>query len=215
MIVVIPGEERARFPRLIDEMHRLRRSMFHERLRWQVTIVNRWEIDVYDALDPLYVLALDDSERVIGGLRLLPTTGCTMLNDSFAQLLPEGARIESPLIWESSRFMVRLDGGGRAEMPMINRTIGELGLALNEIGKAAALTHIVTVHDRAMHQMLARCGCAGEPLAPPKAIGGVETRAAFYEVGVEWESRVRRLSGLEALSLDLVLCEKQRAKSIF
>lgn len=63
--------------------------------------------------------------------------------------------------------------------------------------------------------MLARCGCAGEPLAPPKAIGGVETRAAFYEVGVEWESRVRRLSGLEALSLDLVLCEKQRAKSIF
>ena len=49
---------RDRHPRLIDEMHKLRRNVFHDRLRWQVTVINRWEIDGYDALDPLYAKRL-------------------------------------------------------------------------------------------------------------------------------------------------------------
>jgi N-acyl-L-homoserine lactone synthetase len=212
MIRIIPGEWRTRYPRLIDEMHRLRRNVFYERLNWQVTVINRWEIDGYDALDPLYVLSLDDNDRVIGGLRLLPTTGFNMLNDTFPQLLPDGARIESPLIWESSRFTVRMTGDFRVDGPVISRATAELGMALNEIGKAAALTHIVTVYDRAMHRMLLRCGCAGEPLGPPQNIGGVETFAVSYEVGSEWDTRVRRLSGVETLALDPTVVESMRAR---
>ena len=83
MIKIIPCEWRDRYPRMIDEMHKLRRNVFHDRLKWQVTVINRWEIDGYDALNPLYVVALDEDERVIGGLRLLPTTGFNMLNDTF------------------------------------------------------------------------------------------------------------------------------------
>lgn len=212
MIKIIPGAWRDRHPRLIDEMHRLRRSVFYERLQWQVTVINRWEIDGYDALDPLYVLSLDDDERVIGGLRLLPTTGFNMLNDTFPQLLPEGVPIESPLIWESSRFTVRMTGDRRLDMPTISRATAELGMALNEIGKAAALTHIVTVYDRAMHRMLLRNGCAGEPLGPPQSIGGVETYAVLYEVGPEWDERVRALSGVGDLPLDLEAVAHMSAK---
>jgi N-acyl-L-homoserine lactone synthetase len=36
MIKVIPGERRDSYPRLIDEMYKLRRGVFHERLQWQV-----------------------------------------------------------------------------------------------------------------------------------------------------------------------------------
>jgi acyl homoserine lactone synthase len=213
MIRIIPGEWRARFPRLIDEMHRLRRSVFHERLKWEVPLINRWEVDGYDALDPLYVLSLDESECVIGGLRLLPTTGFNMLNDTFPELLPDGARIESPLIWESSRFTVRMTGDHRADAPVISRATAELGLALNEIGKAAALTHIVTVYDRAMHRMLSRCGCAGEPLGAPRLIGAVETYAVLYEVGNEWDARVRRLAGATGVTLDPIVIDAVRARS--
>jgi acyl homoserine lactone synthase len=212
MIKIIPGEWRTSYPRLIDEMHRLRRSVFHDRLNWQVTVINRWEIDGYDALDPLYVLSLDENERVIGGLRLLPTTGFNMLNDTFGQLLPDGARIESPLIWESSRFTVRMTGDFHLDGPVISRATAELGLALNEIGKAAALSHVVTVYDRAMHRMLLRCGCAGEPLGPSQMIGGVETFAVIYEVGPEWDSRVRRLAGETRLSLEPTVLESMRAR---
>jgi acyl homoserine lactone synthase len=60
-----------------------------------------------------------------------------------------------------------MTGDRRLDMPTISRATAELGMALNEIGKAAALTHIVTVYDHAMHRMLLRTGCAGDPLGPP------------------------------------------------
>ena len=195
MIKVIPGAWRSRYPRLIDEMYKLRRSVFHDRLKWQVTVINRWEIDGYDALDPLYVLSLDENERVVGGLRMLPTTGFNMLNDTFAQLLPDGARIESPLIWESSRFTVQMTGDRRIDARVMGHATAELALALNEIGMAAGLSHIVTVYDRAMHRMMSRAGCAAEPLGPPQMIGGVETYAVIYEVSEDTGARFRALAG--------------------
>ncbi len=202
MIKVIPGEWRSRYPQLIDEMHRLRRSVFYERLKWRVPIINRWEVDGYDALNPLYVISLDDAGRVIGGLRLLPTTGFNMLNDTFPELLPDGIRIESPLIWESSRFTIRTTGDRRRDAPVIGKATAELGLALNEIGKMAGLTHIVTVYDHAMHRMLSRSGCAGEPLGPPRDIGGVLSYAVVYEVGEQWDARVRALAGSVGVALE-------------
>lgn len=212
MITIIPGELRSHHPRLIDAMHKLRRDVFHERLRWRVPIINAWEVDGYDALDPLYVLATDDRETLLGCLRLLPTTGFNMLNDTFPELLPDGLRIESPLIWESSRFAVRMTGDRRTDGATIGRVTAELGLALNEIGKAAALSHIVTVYDSVMHRMLSRGACAGEPLGPPQMIGGVETYAVLYEVGPEWDARVRLLAGTAGVTLEPVAIDAMRAR---
>jgi len=212
MITIIPGEFRGRYPRLIDEMHRLRRSVFHERLQWEVPVINRWEVDGYDALHPLYVLSLDQGGGVIGGLRLLPTTGFNMLNDTFAELLPDGARIESPLIWEASRFTVRMSGDRGVDSSLIGRATAELGLAMNEIGKAAGLTHIVAVYDRVLHRLLSRCGCAGEPIGEPRVIGGVETYAVVYEVGPEWDAHVRGLAGANGAPLDDTVIEIVRAR---
>lgn len=186
--------------------------MFHERLNWEVPVINRWEIDGYDALNPLYVLSLDDSERVVGGLRLLPTTGFNMLNDTFSELLPDGARIESPLIWEASRFAVRLTGDRRADGPIVGRATAELGLALNEIGKAAGLTHIIGVYDRVLHRLLTRCGCAGDPIGDPRIIGGVETYAVVYEVGPEWDAHVRQLAGAAGVAVDAGVVRLMKAR---
>lgn len=214
MITIIPGELRGRYPRLIDQMHRLRRNVFHERLNWAVPVINRWEVDGYDVLNPLYVLSLDDSERVIGGLRLLPTTGFNMLNDTFPQLLPDGARIESPLIWEASRFTIRVTGDRGADARTIGRATAELGLAMNEIGKCAGLTHIVGVYDRALHRLLSRCGCAGAPLGEPQIVGGVETYAVVYEVGPAWDEHVRSLAGASGVSVDAAVIERMRARCV-
>lgn len=212
MIRVIPGEWRDRYPRLIDEMHKLRRNVFHERLGWTVSVINRWEIDGYDALNPLYLVALDDSENVIGGLRLLPTTGFNMLNDTFRELLPDGERFASPLIWESSRFTVRITGENSIDRNVVSKATAELITAMNEVGKAAALTHIVTVIDRGMHRMLGRMGWAGEPLGPPRLIGGVETYAVLYELGPELDARFYARTGLPNLVMEPKVIESLRMR---
>ena len=202
MIKIIPGEWRDRYPRMIDEMHKLRRNVFHDRLKWQVTVINRWEIDGYDALNPLYVVALDDDERVIGGLRLLPTTGFNMLNDTFPELLPDGERFSSPLVWESSRFTVRITGDARTDAKVVSRTTAELLMALNEIGRAAALSHLVTVCDHAMYRLMSRCGLGGDLLGEPKMIGGVQTYALVYEYGEALDARIAKLACETGLTID-------------
>jgi N-acyl-L-homoserine lactone synthetase len=202
MIKIIPGEWRDRHPRLIDEMHKLRRNVFHDRLRWQVTVINKWEIDGYDALNPLYVLALDEEERVVGSVRLLPTTGFNMLNDTFPELLPDNMRFCSPLIWEASRFTVRITGDARTDARVVSRTTAELLMSLNEIGRAAALSHLVVVCDQAMYRLLSRCDLAGDQLGEGKLIGGVMSYALVYEYGDELDARIAKLACQTGLVID-------------
>lgn len=202
MIKIIPGEWRDRYPRLIDDMHKLRRNVFHDRLRWQVTVINRWEIDGYDALNPLYVVALDEDERVVGGLRLLPTSGFNMLNDTFSELLPDGERFGSPLIWEASRFTVRITGDARMDAKVVSRTTAELLMSLNEIGRAAALTHLVVVCDQAMYRLLSRCDLAGDQLGEGRLIGGVMSHALIYEYGEALDARIAKLACQTGLTID-------------
>ena len=102
---------------------------------------------------------------------------------------------------------MRLTGDRGADTPAISHATAELGLALNEIGMAAGLTHIVTVYDHAMHRMLQRCGCAGEPLGPPQRIGGVTTYAVFYEVGPKWSVDVRKIAGDAGIQLEPIVIE--------
>jgi acyl homoserine lactone synthase len=197
MIKLIQGKDRKNHPHLIDQMHRLRKSVFHDRMRWEVPVINNWEIDGYDAADPLYVLSIDDYGNVAGGLRLLPTTGINMLNDTFPQLLPNGERFSSPRIWESSRFTI----DRRFETKRFNARIGvgtaELGLAMNQIGKDVGLTHVVTVYDALIHRILDKGNCAGEPLVEPQIIGKVLTYSVVYEIGDELEARLRAASGID------------------
>jgi N-acyl-L-homoserine lactone synthetase len=202
MIRIIDGRLRHRYANEIDAMHRIRKKVFHDRMKWDVSIINDWEIDGYDALSPVYLTCIDQEGRVVGGLRLLPTTGFTMLNDTFSVLLPESGRVESPLIWESSRFSVDHEADVAIGRKGLSRATAELGLAMNEIGIETGLTHIVTVYDAFMHRILKRAGCAGVPLGPPQMIGDVMTYAVFFDVGVETEAAIRRASEIEGSVLE-------------
>jgi len=210
MIRVIQGKHRHRFRSELDAYHRLRKRVFHDRMGWEVPIINEWEVDGYDALDPVYLLSIDDKGRVVGGLRLLPTTGFNMLNDTFTQLLPEGKRVESPLIWESSRFAVDLDINHTIGPKGISKVTAEIVLGMNELGRSIGLSHIVTVYDIVMRRLLLRAGCAGEPISEPQRIGKVIAYAVFLEIGAELEQAMREASGitgsvLEAEPTDLPL----------
>jgi N-acyl-L-homoserine lactone synthetase len=185
-INLIQGRDRQRFPSEIDQMHRLRKRVFHDRLKWDVSVIGEWEIDGYDAMDPLYVLSTNSDSKVTAGLRLLPTTGPNMLNYTFPELLPWGRVITDPRIWESSRFVI----DRHSVSPLM------LGQAMNEIGMARGWTHVVTVYDYLFHCMLKRQNCEGELLSEPRMIGGVKTCAVIYTIGEELEQRLRKATGI-------------------
>ena len=106
MINVIYAADLYRLPSVAASMFRDRAMQFKERLGWAVEVDEYGhEFDAYDDLNPLYVIMQNERGEHLGSGRLLPTTGRTMLNDHFADLT-NGVTIQSPLIWETTRFCV-------------------------------------------------------------------------------------------------------------
>lgn len=202
MIRLIPGSQRTQFPREIAQMHEIRKRTFHDRLNWQVKTLRSWEIDEFDALDPLYLISIGPDGAVRGSLRLLPTTGPNMLADVFPELLPDGTRIESATIWESSRFSVDQEAAAERSENLLNRTTGELLVGIVEVGLLAGLTEVVSVYDAMFARILKRADCAAELIGNPARIGKVMGYAALFEISDRMLQNLRKASGIHETVLE-------------
>jgi acyl homoserine lactone synthase len=196
MIRLVPGSHRADFPREIAQMHEIRKRTFYDRLHWQVKTLRSWEIDEFDALNPLYLLSIDENDNVRGSLRLLPTTGPNMLADVFPELLPDGMRIESATIWESSRFSVDQEAAAERSDNLLNRTTGELLTGIVEVGLLAGLTEVVSVYDAMFARILKRANCAAEIIGKPARLGDIMGYAALFEISERMLGNLRKAAGL-------------------
>lgn len=183
MIKLIYGHERQDFPELVDAMHKLRKQVFHERLKWEVNVEGDWEIDSFDREGPLYILSIDGDGRLQGSLRLLPTTGPNMLRDVFWQLTKEIGAVSNPMIWESSRFCIRLPGGkDQRDTRLISKATVELIAGMGEVGLLAGLDHIVTVYDAFLRRIIRQTGCKEDLIGEPARFGRVMAYAGLFEI---------------------------------
>ncbi len=197
MIRVVDGNNRGRFKSEIDQMFRLRKRVFLDRLQWDVKTQGDFEIDEFDDLNPLYVLSVNEGAGdVVGSLRLLPTTGPNMLADVFPGLLPDSEVIRNPTIWESSRYCVDTQLAEQWGQHGVHHTSAELLLALCEIGMHVGLTFIVTVIDMRMERILRRLNCAGDRIGEPKRYGAVTAIAGLWETSPEMLQTLRSTSGI-------------------
>ena len=156
MLRYVYGSDLSDHPRLADTMFRDRATQFRDRLGWEVTVdPNGWERDEYDGLDPLYVIWETPSGRHGGSMRFLPTTGQTMINDHFLGLT-DGAAIQSPFIWECTRFCLAPEAGGRIA--------GALMAGGGELMRAFDVTHFVGVFDQRMKRIYRMIGSAPDIL---------------------------------------------------
>jgi acyl homoserine lactone synthase len=156
MIRFIYADQLDAYPTLRDTMFRDRAEQFATRLKWDLTVdANGFERDEYDAQNPIYVIyELPDGTHG-GSMRILPTTGPTMVNDHFLSLT-DGVTIQSPLIWECTRFCL----SPKAD----SKVAGALMLAGAEFGVASGLSHSVGVFDARMTLVYKRLGWEPEIL---------------------------------------------------
>jgi len=163
---------------LLAEMYRLRRRVFKDRLDWSVSVSGDLELDVYDTLNPTYLIAVSD-DAVIGSVRLLPTTGPTMLADTFPELLGGQAPPRSEKILESSRFCVDTKLAAEFADNSLNRATFILFAGMIERLRAVTADSIVTVTDTRMERILRRAGWPLERIATPQRIGETMALAGF------------------------------------
>ena len=138
-----------RHPALSAAMFRDRAAQFRDRMGWDVAVdAMGWETDDYDRADPVYVIALDAAGGHAGSMRVLPTTGATMLAEVFPHLTPRPIR--DPHVWEVTRFCLAPGA--------VPGTAQRLMLAISELGLGLGLTHTVGVFDRPMVRIYRRLG---------------------------------------------------------
>ncbi|MEM1429534.1 MAG: acyl-homoserine-lactone synthase [Pseudomonadota bacterium] len=189
MLRYVYGHDLSQFPTLAHTMFTDRAEQFRHRLGWDVTVDDAGhETDEYDALDPLYIIweAPDGSHG--GSMRFLPTVGRTMINEHFSHLT-DGVHIESPLIWECTRFCL----SPRATGGQARKTAGALVLGAGEMMERAALEHYVGVFDARMERIYRHYG------VEPEVIGSEGEGRARIGVGLwrmrpeAWEPTLARL----------------------
>ncbi|ARC87933.1 acyl-homoserine-lactone synthase [Rhodovulum sp. MB263] len=145
MLRYIYGVDLHKFPLLRDTMFRDRARQFHDRLGWAVTVDDSGEErDQYDGLNPLYVIWEQANGQHGGSMRFLPTTGRTMVNEHFLHVTG-GVRIESPLIWECTRFCLAPDAGREVTAGLV--------LGAGEVMAHFAVRHFVAVFDLRMERI--------------------------------------------------------------
>lgn len=145
MLRYVYGHQLDRFPLLRDTMFEDRAEQFANRLGWDVSVgADGHERDEYDDLNPLYVIwELPDGSHG-GSMRFLPTTGQTMIHDHFSHLT-DGVRIESPLIWECTRFCISPRADRRAAAALV--------LGAGELMANFHLSHYIGVFDPRMERI--------------------------------------------------------------
>ncbi len=172
MLRYVYGHDLHQFPLLRDTMFRDRADQFGTRLGWQVRVDEAGEEhDEYDAMNPLYVIWQNADGTHGGSMRFLPTVGSTMVNDHFGHLT-DGVRIESPLIWECTRFCLAPGADRKVSAALV--------LGAGEVMANFHLKHFVGVFDPRMERIYRLMGLN------PDVIGTAGEGQARIGVGL-WE----------------------------
>jgi len=198
VIEFITPDRYGMFVRELSEMHRLRYRVFKQRLGWDVEVSGDMEIDEFDARQPAYLLQKGDEGQIQGCVRLLPTTGPTMLRDTSPVLLDDQPAPASETIWESSRFGFDLSAGQPKGTGGIALATYELFAGMIEFGLMHHLSDIVTVTDVRMERILQRVGWPLRRLGRPRSIGNTVAVAGYLSVARETLAHLSRAADLNA-----------------
>ena len=198
MILVIDALNRDRFGSILDEMFKLRARVFRDRLGWDVTVRAGREFDLFDDLDPVYLVALDDGFNVVGCNRMLQTTGPHMLADVFQDILCGEPPLRSATVWENTRFCVDTE---RLKQPGATKSVStatcEMMVAILEYGRDSGISDVISVIDPLMDRILKRSnnapyGYIGETVQ----MGKTRAMAALNDCTDERIDNVREFAGI-------------------
>jgi len=187
MIRYIYANDLHNYPTLESTMFRDRAEQFKTRLGWEVSVDDiGYERDEYDAINPLYVIWERPDGTHGGSMRLLPTVGPTMVNDHFGHLT-DGVRIESPLIWECTRFCLAPGADGH--------TAAALMLAGGEVMRGFGVKHYVGVFDARMVRIYRVIGSSPD-LMGSEGQGRDKISVGLWEFTDEARAKVAKRAGM-------------------
>jgi N-acyl-L-homoserine lactone synthetase len=199
MITLFTGDDAAAHAELHDQMLRGRAAVFRDKLGWDVRVEHGRESDVYDDANPLYLISRDPANgRVCGSIRLMPTTGPTLMRDVFTDVFDADIDLVSATIWEATRFCVHPDAPRRLSPKRMHLATCELAIAMCEIGLSAGLTQYIGVFEERMERVYARIGWKPDVLARSDHFATGTIAVGIWDVSEDALAQMRDRSGIHS-----------------
>lgn len=193
MLYAVTIENAHRFGDVLPQLLRLRYKQFRERQGYDVRVFKDMEFDQYDTPETVYLVRLDEQNRVQGTSRLNPTSSPYMLKDLWPEMV-EGHPLPCAAdVWEGTRICIdkALPGAVR------ERIKWEIVLGYLEFGLANGITRFIGIMQNFIWlRVFIQSGWGAEFLGPEHRIDGIKTRAGEVHVTREALQRVRAKTGI-------------------
>ncbi|WP_411891771.1 acyl-homoserine-lactone synthase [Yoonia sp. SDW83-1] len=205
MIRLISGHNLFLEPDLARSMFRHRAAQFYHRLGWTVQIDNLgMERDVYDRMNPLYVLVVGDDGQHLGSMRFLPTIGRTMLNEHFGAL-HDGPKIKDPRIWECTRFCLAPGADSRTSFKLL--------AAGASLMKEFNLSHLIAVFDHQMKRLY-RNSQVSPTIVASGDYKGESVSIGMWDYSPEKHVKLLKAAGMDHTEMELYLANSDIFRDI-
>jgi acyl homoserine lactone synthase len=131
-------------------------------------------------------------------MRLMPTTGPTLLYDVFRRTFPVAAELSAPGIWEGTRMCVH-DVNLKADHPEIEpgRAFGLMLLALCECSMAHGIHTMVSNYEPHLKRIYQRAGAKVDELGRADGFGKRPVCCGSFEVSTVIHQQMRSAMGVD------------------
>ncbi|MDK2768412.1 MAG: autoinducer synthase [Sphingomonas sp.] len=156
-----------------DNMHRARKRVFVDLLKWDVPVVaGAFERDEFDTDDAIYLVSAADDSTHLGSFRFLPTDRPHLLGKLFRDLC-DGPVPSGPHILEITRGCLSPDLRAAARLRLRNELIS----AAVDYALENDVSAFTCVADSSWLTQILSLGWDCQLLGMPKLVGGVATGA--------------------------------------
>ncbi|MEP3199213.1 MAG: acyl-homoserine-lactone synthase [Lentilitoribacter sp.] len=199
MFITLQAHEYHKYESLLQQMYRLRKKVFFDQLNWDVPVSGDIEKDTYDEANPVYLVWCDDDKmKLYGAVRLMPTTGPTLLYDVFRNTFPDLTSFEAPGIWEGTRMCIDQKLILK-DHPNIEpgQAFSILLLALCEVAIKHGIHTMVSNYEPQMKRVYRRAGIEVNELGRSADYGKYPVCCSTFEVSKQVLEKMRMKMGIK------------------
>lgn len=172
---------------LFTQYLELRKSIFLDQLKWNVSESDGMEFDQYDTPFARWVI-IRDQDQILGSVRMLPTTArcgvySYMLRDAQLGILSDipqdvlyfNAPVEHS-VWEATRFFIN------KSVPAANRLSiqAELFRSMSQTAMANGAGHVLGIVPAVWQRWARRLGVRAKPIGAPFSIDGTASQSVLF-----------------------------------
>jgi N-acyl-L-homoserine lactone synthetase len=156
MVDVITQANRHIYQSLLDDMFKMRHRIVVEKWGWKIPGCEPgYEMDQFDTDETVYLVETDAlRQRVVGCVRLNPTTGRHMMSELFAAHCDLAPIVSGTNVWECSRYVIDRNALPSRDHDLPTRR--RLSIAVTEFCLSAGIDQLCWYTSQTMYNLILR-----------------------------------------------------------